>query len=161
MNKKLLLSSLCMPAYGFLAGAVNWTVLYIIYETQLSFDRRMDWGSISIDFVGFPIEFLRYSLAFMFIATMIVIIVRYCLSKSQDHFLGWLVAGAVSVTVINLIVLSSDIDLLPQTLGFGWVCCIDNTSGYLVWLITLSVTIVYTYLFISVKRIVLGADRHD
>lgn len=66
-----------MPAYGFLAGAVNWTVLHIIYETQLSFDRSMDWGSISIEFVGFPIEFLRYSLAFMLIATMVGIIVWY------------------------------------------------------------------------------------
>ena len=138
--------------YGFFGGALLWTSLYLIYETYISILRSELVGEISISYLSFPVEFSRLCLFFMVLASVIRLIIEFFFQKYNDLLLSWLLTGMISVVVINLILSSEPVPLLPESVGYGWLCCIDNSSGYLLWPITFFLVALYSFLFVSARN---------
>ena len=144
--------------YGFFGGALLWISLYLIYETDISIARSQKLDKISIDFAGFPLKFLGFCLSFMILASLVRLIIGFFFQKYNHLLLSWLLTGVISIVVVNLI-LSDAPSLIPTSVGYGLLCCLDNSSGYLLWVITFSLIVLYTFLFVSVKKFILRRQK--
>ena len=141
--------------YGFLGGALLWVSLYQIYEANLAFTRsKLVNGKIQMSFMSFPPEFLGFCLYFMIIVLLIRLISGFFFEKYQHLFLSWLLTGVISTVVINLMLSSAPVPIVPEYVENHWFCCIDNSSGYLLWLITFLIIVLYTISFMLVRKLI-------
>lgn len=154
MIKKFLILIIEGSLYGLFGGAVLWTSLYLIYETDISIARSKLVGQISMSFLSFPLNFVGLCLGFAILASLVRLIIGVFFEKYHQVITSWLVAGLISVSLINLIILEGPVPLIPGYFGYGWLCCIDNSSGYLLWPITFLLIVLYTFLFVTVKRFI-------
>jgi len=142
--------------YGFFGGALLWVCLYQIYEANLAFYRSQLMNSkINMSFMSFPPSLLGFCLFFTIFTLLIRFIVGFFFQKYEHLFLSWLLTGVTSVIVINLMLSSGEVSVVPKYVENHWFCCIDNSSGYLLWVITFWLTLLYTILFVFVKSFIM------
>ena len=153
MIKKYLVLIVEGILYGIFGGALLWICLYQIYEADLAFSRSQLINSkINMSFMPFPVNFLGFCLFFTIFASLTRFIIGFFFQKYEHLFLSWLLTGVISVVVIDLMLLSTPFSIVPKYVENHWFCCIDNSSGYLLWLITFLIVMLYTILFIFVRK---------
>jgi hypothetical protein len=141
-----------------LGGALLWISLYQIYEANLDFTRSelINRNSeINMSFMPFPPEFLGFCVWFTIIVFLIRLISEFFFQKYQHLFLSWLLTGVISTVVINLMLSSAPVPIVPQHIENHWFCCIDNSTGYLLWVITFLIIVLYTILFVSLRKLIM------
>ncbi len=141
--------------YGFFGGALIWINWYLIYETYLSIARSQKLDKISMSFMPFPVEFLGLCLFFMILTSVIRLMIEFFFQKYNHFFSSWLLTGVISVVVINLILSSETVVVVPRTVGYSWLCCLDNSTGYLFWLIPFLLIMLYTIFFVFVRSFIM------
>lgn len=159
MIKKYLVLIMEGAVYGFFGGALIWINWYLIYETYLSIAKSQKLDKINMSFMPFPVEFLGLCLFFMILTSVIRLMIEFFFQKYNHLFSSWLLTGVISVVVINLILSSEPVVVVPQTVGYGWLCCLDNSTGYLFWLIPFLLIILYTFLFVLVRNFIMGMPK--
>jgi hypothetical protein len=152
--KKYFIPTVETALYGFFGGASVWTCLYLIYEMNLSIIRNDISRDVNMSFWSFPIDFFGFCIGFATLALLIRLISRFLLPTKEHLFASWLWTGLISIAALNLILSSAPVPLLPETVGFGWICCLDNSAGYLLWILTFLIVAVYTILFDSIRKLV-------
>jgi H+/Cl- antiporter ClcA len=129
---------------------INW---YLIYETNLSVARSRLVGSrINMSFMPFSVNFLSFCILSMILAFLIRLIIRFFFQKYEQLFSSWLLTGVTLITVNNLLLSSTGFAIDRKDVGYGWLCCVDDSSGYLQWLMTLLLIVIYTILFVFAKK---------
>ncbi len=160
MLKKYLVLIMEGTLYGFFGGALLWICLYQIYEADLTFARSQLLNSkIQMSFMPFPISFLGFCIFFTIFVTLIRFTVGFFFQKYEHLFLSWLLTGVISVIAIDLMLLSAQVPIVPKYIENHLFCCIDNSSGYLLWLITILIVTLYTFSFVFVRKLIRNAPK--
>ena len=156
MIKKFLFLIVEGALYGFFGGTLLWVCLYQIYEADLAFSRSQLMNSkINMSFMPFPVNFLGFCLFFTIFASLTRFIIGFFFQKYEHLFLSWLLTGVISVVIIDLMLSSAPFSIVPEYVENHWFCCIDNSSGYLLWLITFLLILLYTFLFVFVRSFIM------
>jgi hypothetical protein len=158
MIKKHLILILESALYGFFSGALIWTCLYQIYEADLDFTRNKLINSnsrISISFMSFPLDFWRFCVWSVILVFLIRLIIKLFFQKYENRFFSWLFTGVISVTVSNLMLSSGPVSIVPEYVENQWFCCLDNSSGYLLWVITYLLIMLYTIVFVFMRSFII------
>lgn len=142
--------------YGLFGGALLWVNWYLIYETDISIARSQLVGSqLQMSFMSFNVGFLGFCIWSMILAFFIRLIIGFFFPKYEHLFLSWVLTGVTLIVVHNLMLSSTPFAIAPRDIGYGWLCCIDDSTGYLQWLITFLLMVLYTGLFVFVKKFTL------
>ena len=152
MTKRYIRLVLEGALYGFFGGTLLWITLYTLYETNLSHLRSFTIDGLDFSYLSFPVEFSRLCLVFVILASTIRLISGICFPKHLRLFSIWLLTGMISIAFINFLLLNGPVPLTPEAVGFGWLCCINNSSGYLLWPLTILLIAVYSFLFVYARN---------
>ncbi len=119
MIKKYFVFTMEGALYGFIGGVLLWISLYSIYQTYITHLRSQRFDRISMSFIDFPVKLWGLCLGFMLLGTLIRLIMGIFFQKYNHLYLSWLVTGAISIVVINFMLIEGPVSLIPEIVGYG------------------------------------------
>ena len=156
MIKKYLVLFTEGTLYGFFGGMLLWINLYLIYETHLSIIRNQVPLGINMSFMKFNIGFLGFCLWSMIVAFLMRLITDFFFQKYEQLFLSWLLIGVSLIAFHGWMLSNTSFSIIERrNVGYGQLCCIYDSTGYIQWLIMFLLIVLYTFLFTLVRKHIL------